>query len=234
MGGLGDLLWHQIFGVETGLSALVSPTHLLLLLGGLIGVTAPLRESRNHRLDGLRAALPVLGAVTLAAALGAFLLYVSPFAADAPTVAVTAIPEGAPGHEEAEAPAVTGLASYLVSTVIVVVPLLVLRLRGLLPFGAITVVVTTIAVLSSGVTQFAQPAAPVAALTAGLVADLIVRTGRRLPEPAQLLLLGAVVPLLLWGRSWALSPSPQSCGGRPSWWSAFSSSPPCSAPPSLC
>lgn len=200
VGGLGDLLWHLAFGVETGLSALVSPTHLLLLLGGLIGVTAPLRESRDRRLDGFRAALPVLGAVTLAAALGTFfLLYVSPFAADAPTVAVTAIPEGAPGHEEGEATAVTGLASYLVSTVIVVVPLLVLRLRGLLPFGAITVVVTTIALLSSGVTQFAQPAAPVAALTAGLAADLLVRTGRRLPEPAQLLLLGAVVPLLLWG-----------------------------------
>lgn len=199
VGGLGDLLWHQAFGVESGLSALVSPTHLLLLLGGLIGLTAPLRETRGHRLDGLKAVLPVLGAVTLAAALGAFfLLYLSPFAADAPTVAVTAIPEGAPGHEEAEAPAVTGLAAYLVSTVIIVLPLLGLRLRGLLPFGTITVMVTTIAMLSAGVTEFEQPAAPVAALTAGLAADLIVRTGRRLPEPGQLLLLGAVVPALLW------------------------------------
>ena len=199
VGGLGDLLWHQAFGVESGLSALVSPTHLLLLLGGLIGLTAPLRETRGHRLDGLKAVLPVLGAVTLAAALGAFfLLYLSPFAADAPTVAVTAIPEGAPGHEEAEAPAVAGLAAYLVSTVIIVLPLLGLRLRGLLPFGTITVMVTTIAMLSAGVTEFEQPAAPVAALTAGLAADLIVRTGRRLPEPGQLLLLGAVVPALLW------------------------------------
>ena len=200
VGGLGDLLWHQAFGVEAGLSALVSPTHLLLLLGGLIGLTAPLRETRDRRLDGFRAALPVLGAVTLAAALGAFfLLYVSPFATDAPTIAVTAIPEGAPGHEEAEAPAVTGLAAYLVSTVVMVVPLLVLRLRGLFPFGTITVLVTTIAVLSTGVTQFEQPAAPVAALTAGLAADLIVRAGRRLRQPAQLLLIGAVVPLALWG-----------------------------------
>ena len=200
VGGLGDLLWHQVFGVETGLSALVSPTHLLLLLGGLIGLTAPLRESRDRRLDGFGAALPVLGAVTLAAALGAFfLLYVSPFAADAPTVAVTAIPEGAPGHEEAEAPAVTGLASYLVSTIIIVLPLLVLRLRGQFPFGTITVVVTSIALLSTGVTEFDQPAAPVAALMAGLAADLVVRAGRRLREPVQLLLLGAVVPPLLWG-----------------------------------
>lgn len=200
VGGLGDLVWHQAFGVEAGLSALVSPTHLLLLLGGLIGLTAPVRELRNRRLDGFRAALPVLGAVTLATALGAFfLLYVSPFAADAPTVAVSSIPEGAPGHQEAEAPAIAGLAAYLVGTVIIVVPLLVLRLRRLFPFGTITVVVTTIAALSTGVTEFEQPAAPLAALTAGLAADLIVRAGRRFADSVELLLIGAVVPLVLWG-----------------------------------
>ena len=92
----------------------------------------------------------------------------------------------------------TGLAAYLVSTVLVVLPVLVLRVRGLLPFGAITVLVTTIAVLSSGVTEFDQPAAPLAALAAGLAADGIVRAGAGLREPVQLLLIGAVVPLLLW------------------------------------
>ena len=198
-GALGDLLWHSVFGIETGLSALVSPTHLLLLLGGLIGVTAPVRERRDEPLNGLRAAAPNLGAVTLAAALaGFFLLYVSPFATDAPTLALTAIPEGAPGHEEAEAPAVTGLAGYLVSTVLVVLPLLVLRRRGMLPFGAVTVLVTSVAFLSSGVAEFDQPAAPAAALAAGVAADLAVRAGQVLPESVQVLLLGAVVPLTLW------------------------------------
>lgn len=193
-GGLGDLLSHSVFGIETGISALLSPTHLLLLLGGLIGVTAPVRERRGQRPKGFRAAAPVLGAVTLAAALaGFFLLYVSPFA-----TALTTIPEGAPGHEEAEAPAVTGLAGYLVSTVLVVLPLLALRVRGLLPFGAVTVLVTTIALLSSGVAEFDQPAAPAAALVAGLIADAIVRACRVLAESVQLLLIGAVVPLTLW------------------------------------
>ena len=198
-GGVGDLLWHSVFGVETGLSALVSPTHLLLLLGGLIGVTAPVREWREARPDGVKSTIAVLGAVTLAAALASFfLLYVSPFATDAPTVALTTIPEGAPGHQEAEAPAVTGLAGYLVSTVLLVLPLVALRVRGLLPFGAVTVLVTTIALLSSGVAEFDQPAAPAAALVAGLAADSVVRAGRGLAEPVQLLLIGAVVPLTLW------------------------------------
>ena len=199
VGGAGDLLWHELFGVETGVDALVSPTHLLLLMGGLIGLTAPLRESRHQRLEGFKAALPVLASLALAAALSAFfLLYASPYTSDAPSMALTKIPEGAPGHEAAELPAVAGLAGYLITTAVVVIPLLILRTRGLLPFGAVTLLVTAVATLSSAVTQFEQPFAPAAALVAGLTADLVVRAGRRLPEPVQLALLGAVVPMLLW------------------------------------
>ena len=199
VGGAGDLLWHEVFGVETGVDALVSPTHLLLLIGGLIGLTAPLRESRDQRLEGFRSALPVLASLALTAALSAFfLLYASPFTSDSPSTELTKIPEGAPGHEAAELPAVAGLAGYLITTAVVVIPLLILRIRGLLPFGAVTLLVTLVATLSSAVTQFEQPFAPAAAVVAGLTADLVVRAGRPLAEPVQLALLGAVVPLLLW------------------------------------
>ena len=199
LGGAGDLLWHVAFGVETGLSALVSPTHLLLLLGGLIGLTAPLRESRNQRLIGVRSLVPVVAAVALAAALSAFfLLYLSPFTTDAPTLPLTAIPEGAPGHDEAEAPAVAGMAAYLVTTAVVILPVFALRSRGWLPFGSITALLTVVASLSTGVTEFEQPAAPVAAVIAGLLADAVVRVSRGLPERVQAPLIGAAVPLLLW------------------------------------
>ena len=197
-GGLGDLIWHEFFGVETGLDALVSPTHLLLLTGGILGVTAPLRENRGHPLEDRQGAWPVVGSVTLAAALAAFfLLYASPFTSDAPTLALTTIPEGAPGHQEAEVPAMAGLAAYLVATAVVVIPLLMLHTRRSLPFGSVTLLVTTVATLSTAVTQFQQPAAPVAALLAGLGADLALRASR-LPKSAAVQLLGAGVPLLLW------------------------------------
>lgn len=199
LGGASDLLWHELFGVETGIDALLSPTHLLLLLGGLIGLTAPLRESRKHELDGFRASLPLIASLSLAAALGSFfLLYASPYAEPVPTMALADVPEGAPGHVAAELPAAAGLAAYLVTTVVVVLPVLVLRLRGPLPFGAITVLVTSVATLSSAVTEFGQPLAPVAAAVAGLAADVIVRAGRNLPDPVQLTGIGAIVPLLLW------------------------------------
>lgn len=198
-GGLGDLLWHGAFGVETGLDALVSPTHLLLLLGGVLGVTAPLREQQGREPRTLREASPVLAALILATALGAFfLLYVSPFTTAAPTQALLLVPESAPGHAAAEAPAAAGLAAYLVATVLLVVPALLLLARRSLPFGAITLLVTIVATLSAAVTDFGQPAAPAAALLAGLGADAVLYAARNVPAPALFPLIGAAIPLLLW------------------------------------
>ena len=37
------MIWHEIFGVETGVEALLSPTHLMLALGGSLMVSGPFR-----------------------------------------------------------------------------------------------------------------------------------------------------------------------------------------------
>jgi hypothetical protein len=42
LGGLGDMIWHIIFGIENNMDALFSPTHILLAVGGAIGVAGPL------------------------------------------------------------------------------------------------------------------------------------------------------------------------------------------------
>lgn len=39
--GLGDMIWHIVFGIELDVEALLSPTHLLLALGGAIIMCAP-------------------------------------------------------------------------------------------------------------------------------------------------------------------------------------------------
>jgi hypothetical protein len=43
-GGIGDLIWHELFGIEADVAALLSPTHLFLLTGGTLVVTSPLRS----------------------------------------------------------------------------------------------------------------------------------------------------------------------------------------------
>ncbi|MFB9993024.1 hypothetical protein ACFFLM_13705 [Deinococcus oregonensis] len=45
LGGVGDLLWHTIFGIEVGIEALLSPTHLLLFTGSVLILSAPLNAS---------------------------------------------------------------------------------------------------------------------------------------------------------------------------------------------
>ncbi|MFD1733505.1 hypothetical protein ACFSC4_23675 [Deinococcus malanensis] len=42
LGGLGDMAWHTVFGIEVGVEALLSPTHLVLFLGAACIVSAPL------------------------------------------------------------------------------------------------------------------------------------------------------------------------------------------------
>lgn len=45
LGGLGDLVWHTLFGIEVDVEALISPPHLLLALGAGLMVMGPLRAA---------------------------------------------------------------------------------------------------------------------------------------------------------------------------------------------
>lgn len=43
IGGLADMIWHSIFGIELDLDALLSPSHLVLMAGFLLVLTTPMR-----------------------------------------------------------------------------------------------------------------------------------------------------------------------------------------------
>lgn len=44
-GGVGDMVWHNLFGVEVRTSEQLSPTHLLLAIGAGAVVSSPLRRA---------------------------------------------------------------------------------------------------------------------------------------------------------------------------------------------
>lgn len=78
-GGAADMLWHEVFGIEAGVDALLSPTHLVLLVGGMLIVTTPGRVAARGGSPTDMAAVAVSVAAT--AALAAFFLsYLSVFA----------------------------------------------------------------------------------------------------------------------------------------------------------
>ncbi len=43
LSGVGDQIWHALFGIERSLEAFLSPTHLLLVIGMTLLVSAPFR-----------------------------------------------------------------------------------------------------------------------------------------------------------------------------------------------
>jgi len=76
VGGVLDLLWHLLFGIEVSVEALLSPTHLLLATGGVLMISGPLRAAWQ-RLPGRasftwRTGLPALLSLTLVLSLLAF------------------------------------------------------------------------------------------------------------------------------------------------------------------
>jgi hypothetical protein len=66
VGGVGDVTWHVLFGVEVGVEALLSPTHLALAVGMGLIVTGPLRAAwrRPEPAPGWAAGAPVVLALT--------------------------------------------------------------------------------------------------------------------------------------------------------------------------
>lgn len=77
VGGVLDLTWHTLFGIEANTEALLSPTHLILATGVVLMIGGPLRAAWQRPLaDGggttFVALLPVLLSATFLLALFAF------------------------------------------------------------------------------------------------------------------------------------------------------------------
>lgn len=201
LGGVADMLWHLAFGVEFGIDALISPSHLLLFVGGGLLLSGPLlalREREGSTPTPLRipALLSVIGVTAVAAFALAFL---SAFISDAPTTPVAHEPEGSPAHQIAESLASAGLGSFIVTTLLLVAPALYL-LRSKIWFpGSVAALLTVVAFYAAFLTGFDNPVSIVTALLAGALVDVAVVALRpRVSGRALELLTAAAVPLLVW------------------------------------
>src|SRR6476660_6813919 len=61
VGGPGDLIWHEVFGIELGVEGALSPTHLTLTVATGLMLTGPIRAAWGRgraRTAGWRDGLP--------------------------------------------------------------------------------------------------------------------------------------------------------------------------------
>ena len=206
IGGLADMVWHLVFGVEVGVEALLSPTHLLLFVSGLLVVSSPLRAAWSDPEDALAppmsAFLPALLSTTIVTATVAFfLMEFSPFITEAmraePYQFAAGLPRG--GEWLADELLLEGLAAILVTTVILLGSTLMLLRRWRVPMGSLTLLFGVVATLESSLWAFDMGETIVAGVVAGFAADLLVqRLQGSTSTPTVLRVVGFVVPIVLW------------------------------------
>lgn len=134
-GGVGDLVWHTLFGIEEDLEALLSPTHLLLGVGMALIMTGPLRAAwrRPANGSGWKELGPALLSMCWTMSVFTFLMmFAHP---------VTVVVAGA-RHRYflSDAGQMAGILGLIVTAGLLVGPILFLMMRWRLPFGAITVI----------------------------------------------------------------------------------------------
>lgn len=102
-GGVFDLFWHSLYGIETDITGLISVSHLWLALGGALVFAAPIRSiAHQHgpRSGGWRIVGPVvLCAAALLTLLGFFTQYASLFGDNTSEQVMAPNPSGITGGE---------------------------------------------------------------------------------------------------------------------------------------
>jgi hypothetical protein len=192
-GGVGDVLWHTIFGIEVSIDALLSPTHILLLIGSLLILSGPLRSGWTTARPTATSAIQVVAVTMAAAELGFFFQYMDGTSArfmETPYV---------PGMEQGYYAVVAGVGSILITTFILMGALALLLRRGPLPVGAGTILFAGFGLLMELLEGFEFPQELIAPLLAGLFADFLVLVMRPGPDRlASLRWFFFLVPVVMW------------------------------------
>lgn len=169
LGGIGDAAWHTVLGVEIGIDALLSPTHLVLLTGGMLLMWTPVRSSAAR--GDTSPWLAVGSAAMVTAVLVFFVQYLWlvpwPFFARQPFDPVS---------EQGTNFVQLFLGAAIVSTGALIGPLLLVAKRWELPFGAATMVWAIAAALEA--LAFSQQFAAIVVVGfGGLLFDITLALG---------------------------------------------------------
>jgi len=196
IGGAGDAVWHGVFGVETGIDALLSPTHLILFSGLMLILLAPWRAAGYDSDDAPSRNRAGAWSIVLATALaGFFTNYVWGLGIHE----LAQVPYD-PVSQAGEAQVIGGVGSILVTTGVLFGSAAILLRRGGLPRWWFAGTFTLIAALVS--LAFDEGGGGiVAAAVGGLGLDALTTpaAARRIGRPYALGFSAAV----MWSAYWA-------------------------------
>ncbi len=191
-GGVGDMFWHIMFGIEVSVDALLSPTHLMLLVGALLILSGPILSRASdptyqpHTLAAFAA--PLIAFACVAAELGFFFQYLDGF-----SIRFMQVPY-IPGSEEGFFEVATGISGILITTLLLMGTLLLMMRRWRLPFGAGLAMFSLVGLLMEMLEGYDFPEDVIAPMLGGLTVDLLLR----LPRPLSIRLFAFLVPVVMW------------------------------------
>jgi hypothetical protein len=193
LGGFGDMIWHTVFGIEVNIAALLSPTHLMLLIGGVLVVTSPLRSawSTLPHAPRLLEFLPALISSMSALATVAFF--------NMHLWGLGRLPDAKEWMYAVNSDAlISVLAGTLFTNAVLMTAVLLLVRRWITPFGTFTVMLGATA-LGMGLLRGRVDSGFVAAIITGLILDALVQGLR--PSAVrvwQLRAYAALAPFTIW------------------------------------
>jgi hypothetical protein len=205
VGMAGDACWHTLFGPETGTARVIAPFHLLLFSGAALVLGAPLRsgwynDEHYPRTVRLVRFAPVLGSITLLTAAIAFMFqWFDAFMEWEPALAVGRASPALADPAVRNAVEAASAARVVVTSIILMAPLLVLLRRWRLPFGSATVLFGAVAALMASLTEFRLGWTVLGAVVGGVAADVLIAALR--PGPGRVLqhrLVAGIVPAATW------------------------------------
>jgi hypothetical protein len=196
----GDAIWHTVFGEEVDVARLLAPFHLVLFTGAIILAASPFRSAwLNHEASDTpssREFLPALISLMLASGVITFFMqFVSPFINWLPPEVIR-LAEASPFHEAEQ---INGLAQVLIWNVLLLAPIMIMLRRWRPPFGSCTLLLGSIVGMISALNEFTLGGLVLAAVLAGLAADITIHRVWTPQNRLQVLrAVGVVTPIVLW------------------------------------
>jgi hypothetical protein len=180
LSGFADLSWHQAFGIERGDAALLSPSHLGLLVGGVLLLTGPVRSAMSRPPSGRdRMPLAAVWSVTLSTFTATFLLHeLNPFWQNPISIGhraalALATTPGVTLPLQADLAATVG--AVIVTSLVLFGPLVAVSARWSLTVGRVIVMIGVPPVALQAVRGFDDGGLAALGLLGAMVAGLIVR-----------------------------------------------------------
>ncbi len=206
VGLVGDAIWHTVYGEERGVARVIAPFHLLLFAGAGALLAAPLRSAWHAPREyparlSFRQFLPPLISLTLLTALGSFLFqWLSAFLHWTPSLELGDLPPALAGLETVRGTVeFADTARVIVTNLLLMAPVLLALRRWRLPFGSVTFLFTSVAVMMTGLAEYRLGWTILAAAVGGLTADLLIHALDPAPvRPQAYRVVAVVTPLTMW------------------------------------